>query len=98
MSLINLNAATPRSYSHFNLIHQLWKDFDVTVIDYKTYVEYTPGILRALVEPMHVRELTCAVPTAHCTFVHAEVVDIGPHSVRVCDIRTGQHIGTRGVA
>jgi len=31
----------------------LCRDFDVTVIDYKRYFEYTPGILRVFVELEH---------------------------------------------
>ncbi len=36
---------------------KLEKHFDVTLIDTKDYFEYTPGILRAVVEPYHVRKI-----------------------------------------
>lgn len=35
----------------------LEKDFDVTLIDTKNYYEFTPGILRTLVSPSHVKEV-----------------------------------------
>lgn len=36
---------------------KLEKDFDVTLIDTKDYFEFTPGILRSIVEPKHVRRI-----------------------------------------
>src|SRR3989344_843508 len=35
----------------------LEKDFDVTLIDSKDYFEFTPGILRTLLEPKHVEKI-----------------------------------------
>ena len=35
----------------------LEKDFDVTLIDSKNYFEFTPGILRTIVEPQHIRKI-----------------------------------------
>jgi len=35
----------------------LEKDFDVTLLDTKDYFEFTPGILRTIVEPEHIRKI-----------------------------------------
>ena len=35
----------------------LEKKFDVTLIDTKSYFEFTPGILRTIVEPSHIRKI-----------------------------------------
>lgn len=55
---------------------QLYRDFQVTLIDFKDYFEFVPGILRAYVDPQHVDEVTCPLPTNipyHfvCTFVES---------------------------
>lgn len=36
---------------------KLEKEYDVTLIDSKDYFEYTPGILRTIVEPGHIRKV-----------------------------------------
>ena len=36
---------------------KLQSDFNVTLIDDKDYFEYTPGVLRAIVEPAHANKL-----------------------------------------
>ena len=35
----------------------LEKYFDVFLIDTKDYFEFTPGVLRAIVEPLHIRNI-----------------------------------------
>lgn len=52
------------------------EEYDVTVIDMKNYFEYTPGILRAFVDPSHLHKLTCSVPSTRNTFVFGEVVRV----------------------
>ena len=44
-------------------------------MDTKDYFEYTPGILRALVEPAHLGQLQCALPTKHVRSVVGEAMD-----------------------
>ncbi len=39
------------------IARELEKDFDVTLIDSKDYFEFTPGILRTIVEPNHVKKI-----------------------------------------
>lgn len=39
-------------------------EFEVTLIDYKTFFEYTPGILRCFVEPSHFKALSCPLAVA----------------------------------
>lgn len=58
-------------------------DFDVTVIDYKEYFEYTPGILRVFVDAAHLAKITCAIPALRSTFVNGEVVDFDEGCVHV---------------
>ena len=37
---------------------------DVTLVDFKNYFEYTPGILRAFVDPKYLSQITCSLDTA----------------------------------
>lgn len=39
------------------IARRLEKDFDTTLIDSKDYFEFTPGILRTIVEPEHIRKI-----------------------------------------
>ena len=39
------------------------KDVRVTLIDFKDYFEYTPGVLRCFVQPSFLSHLTCPLPT-----------------------------------
>ena len=39
------------------------KDVKVTLIDFKKYFEYTPGVLRCFVQPEFLKELTCPLPS-----------------------------------
>jgi len=36
---------------------KLEKDFDVTLVDSKDYFEFTPGVLRTIVEPQHIKKI-----------------------------------------
>lgn len=40
-----------------NAAIKLEKDFDVTLIDTKDYFEFTPGVLRTIVEPEHLKKI-----------------------------------------
>lgn len=47
---------TQRELSHYS------NELDITIIDYKTYFEYTPGVLRCFVDPSHFSSsLTCSL-------------------------------------
>ena len=39
-------------------------DLKVSLIDYKSYFEYTPGILRCFVQPTFLKQLTCPLPAS----------------------------------
>src|SRR3989338_6321881 len=39
------------------ICHRLQNDYEVTLIDNKDYFEFTPGILRSIVEPSHLKHL-----------------------------------------
>ncbi len=53
------------------IARRLQRDFAVTLIDSKDYFEFTPGVLRCLVEPAHIRK----VQALHTHYLHeAKVV------------------------
>lgn len=62
---------------------QLERDFDVTLIDLKDYFEFTPSVLRTLVEPEHIKKIQ--VLHTHylklATFIRAEVKTVTPNYV-----------------
>lgn len=44
-------------FSGAHIARELEKDFDVILIDSKDYFEFTPGILRTIVEPEHIKKI-----------------------------------------
>jgi len=71
----------------------LCKDFDVTVVDYKRYFEYTPGILRVFVELGHLPRITAALPKMGSKFVCGEAVGIDSgRSLLQVKTKTGQDV------
>lgn len=64
---------------------KLEKKFDVTLIDTKDYFEFTPGILRTLVEPQHRNKIQShhSAYLKKTNFVLGEVTDVTPHAVFV---------------
>ena len=58
-------------------------DFDVTVVDYKDYFEYLPGVLRLFVRPSHHHALTFPIPRQRNKFVLARVTEIGTTAVKI---------------
>jgi len=76
------------SFSGLWAQRNLQHDFDVTVIDFKDYFEYTPGILRAFCDPAHLKAITCPLPTRHSRLLLAQVLSISDKSVKVRDVRT----------
>lgn len=54
-------------------------ELDITIIDYKTYFEYVPGILRCFVEPSWYPRLTCSLSVLQKTgteVITGEVVSV----------------------
>ena len=48
------------------IARHLEKDFDVTLIDTKDYFEFTPGILRTIVFPKHMKR----IQVLHTHYLH----------------------------
>ena len=46
----------------------------VTLVDFKKYFEYTPGVLRCFVEPSWLKQLTCPLPSTNNELVTAAMV------------------------
>ncbi len=44
-------------FSGAYIARKLEREFDVTIVDTKDYFEFTPGVLRTIVEPWHVRKI-----------------------------------------
>lgn len=62
----------------------LSKHFSVTLIDFKDYFEYTPGILRAFVKPNSLcSSLTCPLPRNNNSLLLGEVTGVTPENVEV---------------
>ena len=49
------------------------RDVKVTLIDFKSYFEYTPGVLRCFVQPDFLKQLTCPLPASRNELVHGEM-------------------------
>eukprot|EP00808_Paulinella_micropora_P026153 g19750.t1 len=56
---------------------------DVTLVDYKDYLEYTPGVLRLYVEPEHVHELVRPVPQTRARLVVGTATHVDQQRVTV---------------
>ena len=57
----------------------------VTLVDFKEYFEYTPGVLRCYVDPTYWRQVSCPLPVARGddAVVNGEVTAISPTAVTV---------------
>eukprot|EP00741_Cyanophora_paradoxa_P002188 tig00000553_g2121.t1 len=71
-------------FAGVKLVHQLHGEFDVTLVDPKEFFEYTPGILRAFVDPGHFHAALAvdyaALPAA---FVRGELEEVLAERVAV---------------
>src|SRR3989338_1455974 len=52
------------------IARKLQKDFEVTLIDTKPYFEFTPGILRTIVEPEHYK----SIQVGHKDYLKAKII------------------------
>ena len=64
------------------------KNVEITIIDSRDYFEYTPGILRAFVQPHYIKNLTAELKILeelgnNVTFLHAEATSINDGEVVV---------------
>jgi len=57
----------------------------VTLIDFKNYFEYTPGVLRCLVEPSWLKELSCPLPQSRNELITATMTGASGDAVLVKD-------------
>jgi len=56
-------------------------DFNVTLIDYKSFFEYSPGVLRLFAEPSHFANIAKPLPCQRNHALVAEVVEVRPSEV-----------------
>lgn len=65
------------------LARSLASDAEVTLIDTKPFFEFTPGILRTLVEPTHMRTIQRAYVSflKKVTFIHGQVTSLTPRAI-----------------
>ncbi|MDP3734270.1 MAG: FAD-dependent oxidoreductase [Nanoarchaeota archaeon] len=64
---------------------KLQRDFDVTLIDTKDYFEFTPSILRTIVEPKHIKK----IQVLHRHYLpHARIVTAEVNDVTTTDVLT----------
>jgi hypothetical protein len=70
-----MKRSTADTADTYFLLSQLQKEFDVAIIDRNGFFEYTPGILRALVDPDHFTRLAFDLAKLKdCRFHNAEVL------------------------
>jgi len=80
-----------------DLLRHKSDEIEITVIDYKDYFEYTPGILRAFVEPNHLSSLTCPLSALNknkngaSRFVQGEVIGVDA-TTQVVSLNDGNQI------
>ena len=61
----------------------------MTLIDFKTYFEYTPGVLRCLVEPSWLGQLSCPLPSSRNELLTAAMTGATSTSVVVREVAGG---------
>jgi len=59
------------------------RDLDVTLVDFKDYFEYTPGILRCFIDPDYLGQLTCPLPRCGNRLAIGEVFGVSPTAVSI---------------
>ena len=55
----------------------------VTLVDFKDYFEYTPGVLRCLVQPSWLKELTQPLPSARNELVTAAMTGVNDKAIKL---------------
>lgn len=63
------------SFAGLHAARDLNDQFDVTLVDFKDYFEYTPGTPRLFVKPTHLNALTGPLPSKHNRLIVAEVLE-----------------------
>lgn len=57
----------------------------VTLIDFKSYFEYTPGILRCYVQPGFIKQLTCPLPASRNELIRGAMTGVDEAAVVMRD-------------
>lgn len=60
-------------------------DLKVSLIDYKSYFEYTPGILRCFVQPTFLKQLTCPLPASRNELIRGAMTGATQKAVTLRD-------------
>ena len=63
------------------------RDVTVTLVDFKSYFEYTPGILRCFVKPDFLGELTCALPSSRNELILGAMTRADAEGVVIRDVQ-----------
>lgn len=75
------------SFAGLAAARELSQDFQVTLVDLKEYYEYTPGILRSMVEPGNYSSLSVKYSEISQSigfdFLKGEVIELGAHSAEI---------------
>jgi len=75
------------SFSGLHVARALASEYNVTVVEPKDYFEFTPGILRGLCDPEHLKKLqmplAAALKAIKVAHVRGQVVNLGEHEVLV---------------
>ena len=58
-------------------------DLSITLVDFKDYFEYTPGVLRCFIDPSYLRHLSCALPKRWNALVTGEVTGVSATAVTI---------------
>ena len=61
------------------------REVTVTLVDFKNYFEYTPGVLRCFVQPSYLSELTCPLPSSRNQLLAGAMCGATEHAVVVQD-------------
>ena len=64
------------SFAGLHVQRALSHEFDVVLIDYKEYFEYTPGILRCFCNPAHFRSIAKPLPSRRNRLIVAQLVEL----------------------
>mmetsp|Transcript_12526 Transcript_12526/g.45675 ORF Transcript_12526/g.45675 Transcript_12526/m.45675 type:complete len:557 (-) Transcript_12526:438-2108(-) len=71
------------SFGGLTVLQELKKTYDVTLIDSKNFFEYTPGVLRVLVDLGHLARVTAKLPSRHNALIVGTVTDVASDHVVV---------------
>ncbi|EKX44437.1 hypothetical protein GUITHDRAFT_109558 [Guillardia theta CCMP2712] len=71
------------SFAGLEASRHLSKHAEVTIIEERSFFEYTPGVLRCFVDPQHFYSLACSLHLPPCQIVTGHVTDVQAKQVVV---------------